>query len=1011
MAFTEGMEGEWGEDGEFYATAAPPRPRKRMTEEERMLGVFGDDDDDSDAGTRRAAAPEAEDSDSDDDGGGAGPSAQRSTRWRPRSGESDDDDDDDAFRSGYHAKNIRSASDGLNGGGDGFIPLSTRGRSGGVTFVSAQPPAPAEVADEDGAHSSEGDEEDERGEAAGWRDVGVDDASQRFMASLQQSGVYQPPVERPVVQTAPLPTAETSNSVELRRERPFSRSSGPAASSTAPVIAAPFEKHTKGFASKYMAKFGYTGGGIGVAGQGVDSHIVVTARPERQGLAYGGHETSLKKAPRLVEPEAGRRERERETAAEARIFSMRGEVGSSTRNGASRASSKGGRKAGYAAAAAVGSSTAAPAGVIDMRGQAAEEPAVVGRELEHNLNSLLAVAQAGVMNSNRRVVDAEAAVAALTREIQSRVEAADAATRLASVVDEVHEVIMTALQDVQAHVYGVPHEHEELELQTASTASTQRLACACVDLQCITRALTRVNTIVVRASSSVAAGKSAANGGVEHLSRDAASMLQEAHTSLLSCVQHVLVTCRWEPACSSGATAADAQQDLTAFTGVISHLRSLIPLLHAVDDDTGRSSAVSLRCVVAHALAKPLAHRLPDWHVDVHSKYMTLVVRLLSPTIVHVRVDEGVDSYAVTTAVPLPAAPDMTDILTLPVYTRLLACICNRLATHARTCDVQTAHAWCWAWATSDLLGSLHPRTLTTFTPCACPADAHTCASQHGCTGSITRVFTHLRARLFKFMPIIAASPVTAVSTLAPWRVLWGTRVFASFLADSFLPPFLAHCLSHATPAQVWRYDGPSTLLQDACAVHRLLPLTPVCLSLWLPALEFAAQAHVGSYAQFQAAWQHARVSLAPLASLACVQTTLRRLLLLLHSRLQRELSAAPQVEHAAPDFTPPSHASLLASMTATSAPGSSAARPAAPIQSEPTRSAQEALVALAAQAGLDMLPHGEHPGGGQVFKLGRDTLVTVLAGVPHVHAVGAGWKPHSITEVVDMAVRRRGGQ
>jgi hypothetical protein len=69
-----------------------------------------------------------------------------------------------------------------------------------------------------------------------------------------------------------------------------------------------FEKHTKGFASKYLAKFNFEGK-LGREAQGISKPIEVQVRPTNLGLGFGGFkEAATIKANKEVERELGRGE-------------------------------------------------------------------------------------------------------------------------------------------------------------------------------------------------------------------------------------------------------------------------------------------------------------------------------------------------------------------------------------------------------------------------------------------------------------------------------------------------------------------------------------------------------------------------------------------------------------------------------------------------------------------------------------------------------------------------------
>ena len=260
------------------------------------------------------------------------------------------------------------------------------------------------------------------------------------------------------------------------------RPSFASASSALPAEAAKWQKHTSGFAAKYLSKFGFKGR-LGKNEQGMSQPVAVKARPDKLGLGAGGFKeaTHLKQNRELVrelratDPNAPKRAREGDFSSSDSGIDSDEEM--SLAGGGRMASRKRPRRVyrtaaemlagdGTAAAgAAVGgrvagsADTTAPV-IVDMtqgtarvvssvsdlfqdakqgsgrrRGGGAQRthdplasgPAALGQELLFNLDTLLGAAEADVKGANAKLHSTKRRLATVRSDSRLLQEAADAA--------------------------------------------------------------------------------------------------------------------------------------------------------------------------------------------------------------------------------------------------------------------------------------------------------------------------------------------------------------------------------------------------------------------------------------------------------------------------------------------------------------------------------------------------------------------------------------------------------
>ena len=306
MAFVSQQPTRGNFDSGAAATEAAPRAGLGAA---REPGVF-DRADDGDDGINLDSSDDEGDGNGDDDDDYFG-------RQRGRGGADDDDDDDGD-----------TTMAGLGGGG---------GTGRGRRSITASGDADSfgdrrgkQLGNSRGNISFAGGDEDDDDESAIKKgEAGLTNAA--FRALL--SGVAPPP-PTVVAPTAPLrqgagnarglggmfaahlggaPASAAAAAAPRSSLRPAgsvaagttAASSGGAAPAAATAAPLPkgmgaFEKHTKGFASKYLEKFGFAGR-LGKEAQGIVQPIAVQVRPDRLGLSFGDfREASRLKANQAV---------------------------------------------------------------------------------------------------------------------------------------------------------------------------------------------------------------------------------------------------------------------------------------------------------------------------------------------------------------------------------------------------------------------------------------------------------------------------------------------------------------------------------------------------------------------------------------------------------------------------------------------------------------------------------------------------------------------------------------
>ena len=180
------------------------------------------------------------------------------------------------------------------------------------------------------AEEAEASEEEEEQEEEELEEEGLQQGSWQVASGAQASSRLRELLSRVVRKDAPAPAAAApppppprpppQPAAQAFRGLGFAAASASAAvpsgigngsssssSSSAPIPKlAAFEKHTKGFASKYLAKFNFEGR-LGKESQGITKPIEVQVRPNNLGMGFGGFkEATTIKANREVERELGR---------------------------------------------------------------------------------------------------------------------------------------------------------------------------------------------------------------------------------------------------------------------------------------------------------------------------------------------------------------------------------------------------------------------------------------------------------------------------------------------------------------------------------------------------------------------------------------------------------------------------------------------------------------------------------------------------------------------------------
>jgi len=280
-----------------------------------------------------------------------------------------------------------------------------------------------------------------------------------------------------------------------------SRPSIGSASTSLPAEAAKWQKHTSGFAAKYLSKFGFKGR-LGKNEQGMSQPVAVKARPDKLGLGAGGFKeaTHLKQNRELVkelratDPNAPKRPRSDDSSSGDSGLDSDEEL--SLAGGGRVASRKRPRRvyrtaAELLAGTAATSDNAASGGaagpvIVDMtqgtarvvssvsdlftssegaphpgrrrgarrgRDPLASGPAGLGQELLFNLGTLLGAAEADVKGANSKLLGTKRRLATVrsdSRLLQEAVESAQGQVQTLEAAQSAWQVLVEALESTGA---------------------------------------------------------------------------------------------------------------------------------------------------------------------------------------------------------------------------------------------------------------------------------------------------------------------------------------------------------------------------------------------------------------------------------------------------------------------------------------------------------------------------------------------------------------------------------
>ncbi len=285
------------------------------------------------------------------------------------------------------------------------------------------------------------------------------------------------------------------------QERIFGHSSMPSRGALPPE-AAKWQKHTSGFAAKYLSKFGFKGR-LGKNEQGMSQPVAVKARPDKLGLGAGGFKeaTHLKQNRELVrelrstDPNAPQRSADDEFSSsdsaldsdEEMMLAGGGRVASRKRPRRvyrTAAEMLAGAQDGTAPAAAAAptivdmtqgtarvvssvSDLFTDSGVGGRRSRRRERshdplasgPAGLGQELLFNMKTLLSAAEADVKGAHAKLQGTKRRLATVrsdTRLLQEAAEQAQGHTRQLKAAQNAWESLVHAVQLVQSQ----PHAHK-----------------------------------------------------------------------------------------------------------------------------------------------------------------------------------------------------------------------------------------------------------------------------------------------------------------------------------------------------------------------------------------------------------------------------------------------------------------------------------------------------------------------------------------------------------------------